>query len=126
MDDLARELGMSKKTIYTIFPDKRSLMIDTIDRFFDTAMEEERAVLEGNTMSAVDKLELILSTIRSGRDVRSSEIVCPERKISHRVPALENAPREYSKTADAHYGSDGKGRNPQSLHPGFQDDVSGD
>ena len=35
MDDLARSLGMSKKTIYTVFEDKKSIMIDTIDRFFD-------------------------------------------------------------------------------------------
>ena len=34
MDDLARELGMSKKTIYRHFPDKRSLMTAVLDRLF--------------------------------------------------------------------------------------------
>jgi AcrR family transcriptional regulator len=34
MDDLARELGMSKKTIYRHFPDKHSLMIVVLDRQF--------------------------------------------------------------------------------------------
>ncbi|MBQ9273027.1 MAG: helix-turn-helix transcriptional regulator, partial [Mogibacterium sp.] len=38
MDDLARSLGMSKKTIYTVFEDKRSIMTETIDRFFDDAL----------------------------------------------------------------------------------------
>jgi AcrR family transcriptional regulator len=38
MDDLARELGMSKKTIYRHFPDKRSLLAAVLDRTF-TAVE---------------------------------------------------------------------------------------
>jgi AcrR family transcriptional regulator len=34
MDDLARDLGMAKKTIYRHFPDKRSLMTAVLDRQF--------------------------------------------------------------------------------------------
>ncbi|MGW1505091.1 TetR/AcrR family transcriptional regulator [Streptomyces mirabilis] len=34
MDDLARELGMSKKTIYRHFPDRRSLLAAVLDRQF--------------------------------------------------------------------------------------------
>ena len=34
MDDLARELGMSKKTIYRHFPDRRSLLTAVLDRRF--------------------------------------------------------------------------------------------
>ncbi|MFJ2567262.1 TetR/AcrR family transcriptional regulator [Streptomyces sp. NPDC087568] len=34
MDDLARELGMSKQTIYRHFPDKRSLVTAVLDRQF--------------------------------------------------------------------------------------------
>jgi AcrR family transcriptional regulator len=34
MDDLARELGMSKKTIYRHFPDKRSLLTAVLDQQF--------------------------------------------------------------------------------------------
>lgn len=34
MDDLARELGMSKKTIYRHFPDMRSLLTEVLDRQF--------------------------------------------------------------------------------------------
>jgi len=34
MDDLARELGMSKKTIYREFPDRRSLLTAVLDRRF--------------------------------------------------------------------------------------------
>jgi AcrR family transcriptional regulator len=35
MDDLARELGMSKKTIYRHFPDKHSLLTAVLDRQFE-------------------------------------------------------------------------------------------
>jgi AcrR family transcriptional regulator len=34
MDDLARDLGMSKKTIYRYFPDRQSLMTAVLDRQF--------------------------------------------------------------------------------------------
>jgi AcrR family transcriptional regulator len=34
MDDLARRLGMSKKTIYRHFPDKRTLLTAVLDRQF--------------------------------------------------------------------------------------------
>jgi len=34
MDDLARDLGMSKKTIYRHFPDKRGLLTAVLDRQF--------------------------------------------------------------------------------------------
>ncbi|MEU2771734.1 TetR/AcrR family transcriptional regulator [Streptomyces sp. NPDC007162] len=42
MDELARELGMSKKTIYRHFPDKRSLLAAVLDRRF-SAVEETLA-----------------------------------------------------------------------------------
>ncbi|WP_279581213.1 TetR/AcrR family transcriptional regulator [Fodinicola feengrottensis] len=42
MDDLAHELGMSKKTIYRHFPDKHSLLTAVLDRQFGAV---ERALL---------------------------------------------------------------------------------
>jgi AcrR family transcriptional regulator len=43
MDDLARELGMSKKTIYRYFPDKHSLLSAVLERQFDAV---ERTLAE--------------------------------------------------------------------------------
>ena len=34
MDDLASLLGISKKTIYTVFPDKNSLVLEMVDIVF--------------------------------------------------------------------------------------------
>ena len=45
MDDIAGELGMSKKTIYTIFRDKESLFLATVDYLFDSVKESEKQVL---------------------------------------------------------------------------------
>ncbi|MFF1519541.1 TetR/AcrR family transcriptional regulator [Streptomyces sp. NPDC058305] len=49
MDDLARELGMSKKTIYRHFPDKRSLLAAVLDRKF--------AAVERSLIAAVEDAE---------------------------------------------------------------------
>ena len=45
MDDLARELGMSKKTIYRHFPDKLTLLTAVLDRQF-TAIEHALVAAE--------------------------------------------------------------------------------
>ncbi|WP_329190554.1 TetR/AcrR family transcriptional regulator [Streptomyces sp. NBC_01428] len=47
MDDLARELGMSKKTIYRHFPDKRSLLAAVLDRKFASVERSLIAAVEG-------------------------------------------------------------------------------
>lgn len=47
MDDLARELGMSKKTIYRYFPDKHSLMVAVLDRQFGVVERTLAATEEG-------------------------------------------------------------------------------
>jgi AcrR family transcriptional regulator len=46
MDDLAHELGMSKKTIYHHFPDKRSLLAAVLDRQFAAVEPTLRAAAE--------------------------------------------------------------------------------
>jgi AcrR family transcriptional regulator len=48
MDDLARELGMSKKTIYRCFPDKHSLLTAVLDRQFE-AIERALAAAAAET-----------------------------------------------------------------------------
>ena len=41
MDDVAKTLGMSKKTIYTVFDDKESMFYDMVDYMFDRIKESE-------------------------------------------------------------------------------------
>lgn len=63
MDDLARSLGMSKKTIYTVFKDKRSIMIETIDRFFDDALRDEKEIIADESINTVEKLLKVLGRV---------------------------------------------------------------
>ena len=63
MDDLAKALGMSKKTIYTVFEDKRSIMIQTIDRFFDEALTEEELILNDKSLSIKEQLVKIIGHV---------------------------------------------------------------
>ena len=63
MDDLAGILGMSKKTIYTVFSDKTSLFLSMVDYLFDTIKESERAILENEALSTVEKIRAILGVM---------------------------------------------------------------
>jgi AcrR family transcriptional regulator len=63
MDDLARSLAVSKKTIYTVFEDKRSIMIETIDRFFDDALAAEEEILRDSSLSTIEQLRMIIGSV---------------------------------------------------------------
>lgn len=42
MDDLAKELSISKKTIYTVYDDKEALFLAMVDYIFDSIKETNR------------------------------------------------------------------------------------
>lgn len=63
MDDLAKLLGMSKKTIYTVFRDKEELLLSLVDYLFDGIKEAEQKVLEDDSLSTVDKIRQILGVM---------------------------------------------------------------
>ena len=75
MDDLARSLGMSKKTIYTVFRNKRSIMTNTIDRFFDAALAEEQEILSDPNLTLTEQLKRIIGKV-------------PERYVGHDLTQL--------------------------------------
>lgn len=63
MDDIARQLGMSKKTIYTVFDDKESLFLDMVDYLFDTIKESEQQVMEDDNLDTLEKVRRIMSVL---------------------------------------------------------------
>lgn len=63
MDDIARQLGMSKKTIYTVFADKESLFLDMVDYLFDSIKDSERQVVEDDSLSTLEKVRKILGVM---------------------------------------------------------------
>lgn len=63
MNDLAKELGMSKKTIYTVFKDKESLLLAMVDYFFDSVKMTETVALKNAGDDAAEKLKAVMSAM---------------------------------------------------------------
>lgn len=63
MDDIARELAISKKTIYMVFADKESLFLAMVDYMFDHIKESEEAVVQDTSLSTVEKIKKILGVM---------------------------------------------------------------
>ncbi len=60
MDDIARHVGMSKKTLYEIFRDKDTLFDEMVAHTFSKIKEEERKVLDNPELSTVEKIRKIM------------------------------------------------------------------
>ena len=63
MDDLARILGMSKKTIYVEFTDKNSLFLAMVDYLFDGIKESEEEIINNTDIDRVDKITTMLGVL---------------------------------------------------------------
>ena len=63
MDDLARILGMSKKTIYVEFTDKNSLFLAMVDYLFDGIKESEEEIINNTDLDVVDKITTMLGVL---------------------------------------------------------------
>ena len=55
MDDVSRELGISKKTLYSYFTDKADLVNKAVDRTIDKISQKYEAVITGN-LNAVEEI----------------------------------------------------------------------
>lgn len=66
MDDLAKLLKISKKTIYTVFRDKEELFLAMVDYLFDSIKESERQVLEDTRLSTLEKIKAIMGVMPEG------------------------------------------------------------
>lgn len=63
MDDLATELGMSKKTIYTIFRDKGTLLYQMVEFGFDNIKKAEDEVINNPDLDVIGKIKNILGVM---------------------------------------------------------------
>ena len=64
--ELATLLGISKKTIYTVFPDKNSLVLEMVDYCFSSIKESEQKVLQDLSLDTVGKIRAILGVLPEG------------------------------------------------------------
>lgn len=63
MDDLAKVLGMSKKTIYKIYDDKEDMFLAMVDYCFDKIKESEQAIINDDSLSTIEKINRILGVL---------------------------------------------------------------
>lgn len=63
MDDIAGQLGMSKKTIYTVFRDKEALFLAMVEYLFDRIKESENEILQNEKMTTLEKIRKILCVL---------------------------------------------------------------
>ena len=66
MDDIARSLKISKKTLYKVFADKEQLFLAMVDYMFDKVKESEQAVVEDGRLSTVEKIHRVLGVLPEG------------------------------------------------------------
>lgn len=70
MDDIATELGISKKTIYAVFKDKESMFFSMVDYCFDKINAHKEMTLQDESLSTVDRIRAVLAMLPDGyRDV---------------------------------------------------------
>lgn len=66
MDDIAKSLTISKKTIYTVFTDKESLFLSMVDYLFDGIKKSEEEVLMDPNLNTLEKIKKILGVMPEG------------------------------------------------------------
>lgn len=66
MDDIAKKINISKKTIYTVFQDKESLFLAMVDHCFDSIKESEEALIGDPTLTTREKLHRVLGVLPEG------------------------------------------------------------
>ena len=60
MDEIARNAGVGKGTVYQLFESKRDLMLSTIDYIGEQMKREVEAIISNGGMSPIDKLQSYL------------------------------------------------------------------
>lgn len=63
MDDVAKKLNISKKTLYKVFDNKEDLFLAMVDYLFDSIKESKLQVLAREDINTVDKIRMILSVM---------------------------------------------------------------
>ncbi|MCR5654375.1 MAG: TetR/AcrR family transcriptional regulator [Lachnospiraceae bacterium] len=66
MDDIATDLSISKKTIYTIFNNKDEMFLSVIDETFSKIKEEEDKIYHDDSLDIVTKIYKILGAMPDG------------------------------------------------------------
>lgn len=70
-EDLARELGTSKRTIYSYFSTKDEIIEKTIDFVFSEIIKSDTEILENNNLTLQEKIKLYFNNIPNAYNLGS-------------------------------------------------------
>lgn len=87
MDDLAKRIGVSKKTLYKYFASKELLISELILEIKQDIKEQQEKVLEDTISSEVEKLKALVSIVPKKKHIANPMIINQLRKS---YPALYN------------------------------------
>lgn len=68
MDDIARSLGVSKRTLYELFGDKEGLILLAMSRYFDR-MQQRYAELASSARNVLEEMFMVLSEVMASSEV---------------------------------------------------------
>lgn len=85
MDDLAHELGMSKKTLYLHFPGKEAIVSTVIDRIGGTARAEMDVILNNPRLRFAQKLRAVIEVVIPRLDLFQPAMI---RELQRFAPAV--------------------------------------
>ncbi|MED1442744.1 TetR/AcrR family transcriptional regulator [Aeribacillus composti] len=75
MDDLAQNLGISKRTIYEHFTSKKEILETIIEKSFNEIKEKEEAIINRKDIPTVDKIKEILTIVPDYFDLYNQQIL---------------------------------------------------
>jgi AcrR family transcriptional regulator len=85
MDDIARELGMSKKTLYQHYESKESVLLAGVERFFQDIWAGNQAILDDDSLSYPEKIRRFLASMSGYISRVQSPAVIDIRRSAPRV-----------------------------------------
>lgn len=81
MDDLARRLRMSKRTIYEQVGTKEDVVALVINQTFATIKAQERAIIGDPDLDVLTKLKRVLTVVPARADLADPEIINQVREV---------------------------------------------
>jgi AcrR family transcriptional regulator len=60
MDDIAKHIGISKRTLYTVIRDKEALFLEAVEEVFTAIKASEREIVEDTSLDIIEKIKRIL------------------------------------------------------------------
>lgn len=89
MSELAKQLGMSKKTLYQLFESKEALLTEVVDNSFATIKEAEKKILDDDSLDILQKIKALTIVLPDSYKTlnwqRMSELADKYPKIYHQV-----------------------------------------